>query len=318
MKILVTGGAGFIGYHTTKRLLERGDDVVIVDNFNDYYEISLKEARIKDIKKINSDIRVERINLKDYDELEKVFKREKFDKVCHLAAQAGVRYSLDFPHKYIQSNTIGTLNILELCRHNNVTDLVFASSSSVYGNNKKMPFSEEDKVDTPISLYAATKKSNEEMAFAYHHLFGLNCVGLRFFTVYGPWNRPDMALSRFTKNILCGEPIDVYNNGEMYRDFTYVDDIVSGVVAAIDSELKYEIFNLARGESVKLMDYIAEIEKNLGKEAKKNMMPMQPGDVPATSADISKAQKLLDYKPRPSVDEGIKNFIEWYMSYYGV
>ncbi|MDO8259875.1 MAG: SDR family NAD(P)-dependent oxidoreductase, partial [Candidatus Magasanikbacteria bacterium] len=266
-KILITGGAGFIGMHVAQELLLRGDRVIIVDNFNDYYDPTLKEARANFLKENFDEVEIYKIDITDYAAMEKLFKIKKFDKVCHLAAQAGVRYSLENPFAYLETNSRGTLNLLELCRHYKVKDFIFASSSSVYGNNKKIPFLEEDQVDQPISLYAATKKSNEEMAYTYHHLFGLNCTGLRFFTVYGPWGRPDMALFKFTENIFKGKQIDVYNNGDMARDFTYVDDIAAGVVAAIDKSFPFEIFNLARGQSIKLTYYIAEIEKNVGKEA---------------------------------------------------
>lgn len=318
MNILVTGGAGFIGSKVSQELLKRGNRVLIVDNFNDYYDPKLKENRIKALLDDFSNFEVFRVNVSDYKKLEEIFRNNKIDKVCHLAAQAGVRYSLENPFAYERTNVLGFLNLLELCRYNNVKDFVFASSSSVYGNNKEMPFSEQHRVDTPISIYAATKKSNEEMAYAYHHLFGLNCTGLRFFTVYGPWGRPDMALFMFTKNIMENKPINVFNSGEMARDFTYINDIVSGVIASIDKVYPYEIFNLARGESIKLLDYIKEIENNLGIEAQKNMMPMQPGDVPATSADISKAREMLGYKPETSVKEGVKNFINWYREYYQI
>lgn len=314
--ILITGGAGFIGMHVAQELLLRGDRVTIVDNFNDYYDPSLKEARANLLKENFDEVEIYKIDITDYAAMEKLFKKKNFDKVCHLAAQAGVRYSLENPFAYLETNARGTLNMLELCRHYKVKDFIFASSSSVYGNNKKMPFLEEDQVDQPISLYAATKKSNEEMAYTYHHLFGLNCTGLRFFTVYGPWGRPDMALFKFTQNIFKGKQIDVYNNGNMARDFTYIDDIVSGVIAAIDKSFPFEIFNLARGQSIKLTYYISEIEKNVGKEAFRNNMPMQPGDVPVTSADISKARKLLDYEPAFSIEEGVANFVEWYKEYY--
>ena len=314
--ILLTGGAGFIGFHTAKKLLERGDRIIIVDNFNDYYDPELKRARAKILTSKYDAVEFEEVDIADYKALENIFKNEKIDKVCHLAAQAGVRYSLEHPFAYERTNITGTLNLLELCRHYSVKDFIYASSSSVYGNNKKLPFIETDRVDTPISLYAASKKSNEEMAYTYHHLFGLNCTGLRFFTVYGPWGRPDMALFLFTKAILDNKAIKVFNNGEMARDFTYIDDIVSGVIFALDKSYPYEIFNLARGESIKLMDYISEIEKNLNKSAKKNMMPLQPGDVPETSADISHAREKLGYDPQTSVPTGVKNFIEWYKRYY--
>ncbi len=316
MKILLTGGAGFIGFHVATALLRRGDEVFIIDNFNDYYDTNLKEDRIRFLQKEFGEIKIARIDIADYDALKEIFINNKFDKVCHLAAQAGVRYSLENPFIYERTNCLGTLNLLELCRYYQVRDFVFASSSSVYGDNKDLPFSESAKIDTPISLYAATKKSNEEMAYTYHHLFGLNCIGLRFFTVYGPWGRPDMALFKFTKNIIEDKPIEVYNNGEMSRDFSYISDVVSGVLAAMDMRAKYEIINLARGESVKLIDFIKEIESNLGKQAKKSLMPMQAGDVPATWADISKARQLLNYEPKVSVKDGVKDFINWYQEYY--
>jgi UDP-glucuronate 4-epimerase len=315
--ILLTGGAGFIGFHTAKTLLMRGDRVIIVDNLNDYYDPSIKESRLKELEKISTNLLVKRIDICEYQDLEEIFKSEKINTVVNLAAQAGVRYSISHPFTYEKTNIRGFLNLLELCRHHDVKDFIFASSSSVYGANTKMPFSEDDKVDTPISLYAASKKSNEEMAFTYHHLYGLNCTGLRFFTVYGPWGRPDMALFLFTDAIVKNKPINVFNNGEMARDFTYIDDIVAGVIASIDKSFAYEIFNLARGESVRLMDYIKEIENNLGKVAVKNMLPMQAGDVPKSDADISKARRLLAYNPQTSVKEGIKNFVDWYRGYYG-
>ena len=316
MNILLTGGAGFIGFSLTKELLKRGDKLFIVDNFNDYYDPQIKRDRIKMLSEISDNFEIFEIDLTDYKKLEKIFKTCKIDKVCNLAAQAGVRHSLTNPLSYVSTNIVGFVNLLELCRHNDVKDLVFASSSSVYGSNKELPFSEDHRVDTPISLYASSKKSNEEMAYTYHHLFGLNCTGLRLFTVYGPWGRPDMALFLFTKAISEGKSINVFNNGEMERDFTYIDDIVSGVVGALDNPYPYEIFNLARGQSVKLMDYIKEIEKNLGVEAKKNMMPMQAGDVPATTAVIEKAKRMINYNPQTSVDMGVKNFVEWYKEYY--
>ena len=314
-KILITGGAGFIGSNAAKKLIDLGNDLVLVDNLNDYYDPELKKNRLKIFLR-DYKFKFFKLDITDYKALEEIFKQEKFDKVLHLAAQAGVRYSLDHPFAYEKTNTLGTLNILELCRHYRVNHLVFASSSSVYGNNKKLPFSEEDRVDTPISLYASTKKSNEEMAYVYHHLFGLKCTGLRFFTVYGPWGRPDMALFKFTKNIIADKPIDVNNNGEMFRDFTYIEDIIQGTIKALDNIFPYEIINLARGESIKLMEYIKEVENNLGKEAEKNMRPIPPGDVPATSANISKAKELLNYNPQVSVKQGVKEFINWYKEYY--
>lgn len=314
--ILITGGAGFIGFHTAIKLLKRGDNVVVIDNFNSYYDPRLKRSRAEILQEKFKNVKIIELDIADHASLKKVFENYRFDKILNLAAQAGVRYSLVNPFIYQQTNVQGFLNILELAKEFGIKDIVFASSSSVYGNCKELPFSETARVDTPISLYAATKKSNEESAYVYSHLFGMNMTGLRFFTVYGPWGRPDMALFKFVKKTLKGEPIDVYNNGEMSRDFTYVDDIANGVVAAIDNPFRFEIINLARGKSVKLMDYIGEIEKNLGLQTIKNMMPMQPGDVPETSADISKAERLLNYLPKVSVDEGVKRFIDWYQKYY--
>jgi len=315
MKILVTGGAGFIGFHTTLKLLERGDEVVIVDNVNPYYDPKLKEKRLEILQK-NEKCTFIKADVSDYKAMENIFKEHSFDKVCHLAAQAGVRYSLEDPFSYETSNGMGTLNLLELCRHHGPKDFVFASSSSVYGGSTDMPFKETDPCDKPLAIYAATKKYNEAQAYAYHNLYGLNCTGLRFFTVYGPWGRPDMALFLFTKAMLNDEPINVFNNGEMVRDFTYVEDIVQGVIASIDKAHPYQIFNLARGETVKLLEFIEAIEDALGKKAQKNMMPMQQGDVPATSGDISKAKELLGYEPKTSVKEGVKNFVEWYKKHY--
>jgi UDP-glucuronate 4-epimerase len=317
-KVLVTGGAGFIGFNVAKALLDRGDDVIVVDNFNQYYDPEIKKDRARHLKEKYDNVKIYIIDITDYVAMDRIFRVHKIDKVCHLAAQAGVRYSLDNPFAYIDSNIKGFLNLLELCRHHNIKDFIYASSSSVYGNNKKLPFCEEDRVDTPISLYAASKKTNEEIAFTYHHLFGLNCTGLRFFTVYGPWGRPDMALFKFTRKILSGKAIDVYNHGKMSRDFTYIDDISRGVLSAIDKSYPYEVFNLARGKSIKLYDFIKEIEANLSRVALKNMMPIQPGDVPETKGDISKAREMLDYKPRISVKEGVKNFIDWYKEYYQI
>lgn len=317
-KILLTGGAGFIGSHVTKALLERGDQVVIVDNFNDYYDPKLKHDRIKYLLGDHKNLKVMKVDITDYQAMEEIFKKYKFDKVCNLAAQAGVRYSLKNPFVYERTNILGFLNILELCRHYNIKNLIYASSSSVYGGNKEIPFSEQNRVDHPISLYAASKKSNEEMAYAYHHLFGINCTGLRFFTVYGPWGRPDMSIFLFVKNIIRGKPIDIFNRGNMSRDFTFIADIVKGTVTAINKCYPYEIFNLARGESVNLMDYIKEIGNNLNKPVEKNMMPMQPGDVKITSADTSKARTMLGYEPRTSISEGVKEFVEWYKGYYKI
>lgn len=316
-KILITGGAGFIGSQVTKALLERGDNVVVVDNFNEYYDSSLKRARVEKLLNGFDNFELIEVDIGDYERLEKIFKAKKIDKVCHLAAQAGVRYSLENPFIYAHTNYLGTLNLLELCRRYDVKDFIFASSSSVYGHTEAKIFKEADRTDTPISLYAATKKANEEAAYTYHHLYGMNCFGLRFFTVYGPWGRPDMALFKFTKAILAGEPIDVYNHGKMARDFTYIKDIADGTVLAIDKTSGYEIFNLARGESIELIKFIDELEKSLGKKTKKNMMALQPGDVQSTSADISKARKKLGYDPQISISEGIENFAKWYSDYYG-
>ncbi len=315
MKILVTGGAGFIGFHVAEKLLERGESVVVVDNFSDYYDVSLKEARADILRQQGAEII--KVDISDYDDLEEVFRQHIFDKVCHLAAQAGVRYSIENPFAYYKSNKLGTLNMLELCKKYKIKDFVFASSSSVYGKNMTMPFSEEHSVDRPISVYAATKKSNEELAYTYHHLYGINCTGLRFFTVYGPWGRPDMALFKFTQLILDGKDIPVFNHGDMKRDFSYIDDIVNGVVAAIDNPFPYEIINLARGECRTLTEYIDELEKHLEVKVERHMLPMQAGDVPQTYGDISKAKELLGYEPKTSISEGVKMFVEWYKGYYG-
>jgi UDP-glucuronate 4-epimerase len=317
MNLLVTGSAGFIGFHLCKKLLLEGHKVVGVDNYSDYYEVSLKKARNTILIK-NENFSEVIININDYEKLDKVFKENKFDKVINLAAIAGVRHSLEDPFIYEKINGMGFLNILECCRHNNVKDLVYASSSSVYGGNDKVPASEEDTVDSPISLYAATKKYNELLAHTYSHLFGLNCTGLRFFTVYGPYGRPDMALFLFAKAIVAKEPINVFNNGKMERDFTYVDDIVNGITLAIKNPFKNEVFNLGRGETVQLTHFIELIEKELGKQTTRNMMPMQPGDVSKSLADVSKAKKMLGYEPKVSVEEGIRNSIKWYKEYYSV
>ncbi len=313
--ILVTGGAGFIGFHVTKVLLERGDKVIIVDNFNDYYDPKIKHARMSQIKK-HKNLKIYKSDISDFKSLMKIFKKYKFDKICHLAAQAGVRYSIKDPFRYELWNNLGTLNVFEAAKRNNVKDIVYASSSSVYGGNKKVPFSEDDNVDSPVSFYAATKKCNELYAHAYSHLYGLNCTGLRFFTVYGPWGRPDMALFKFTKNIIEGKPIDVYNRGNMKRDFTYVADIVKGIIAAINKPQKYAIFNLGNNKPIKLGKFIQIIEKTIGKKAKKNLMPMQAGDVMVTYADIKKSKKILKFNPETNIEEGIANFIKWYRLFY--
>jgi len=317
MNILITGGAGFIGSHVASILLKRGDSIVIVDNFNTYYDVKLKRDRIKQLKKYKN-LEVYKADITDLKSLDLIFKKHKFDKVCHLAAQAGVRDSIDHPIKYEMWNCLGTLHIMEMCVKYKIKNLVYASSSSVYGGNTKVPFSETDDVSKPISLYAATKKSNELYAHVYNKIHGLKSTGLRFFTVYGPFGRPDMALFKFTKNIMEGKKIDVYNKGNMKRDFTYVDDIAAGVIASLDKIHNCEVFNLGNNRTVTLKYFISEIEKNVGKKAKKNLMPMQPGDVPATSADIRKAKKMLGFKPKTNIEEGIKNFIKWYKEYHGI
>jgi UDP-glucuronate 4-epimerase len=315
MKILVTGGAGFIGFHVAGALIERGDEVVVVDNLSDYYDVQLKKDRLR---QLGDKIGFYQVDISDFESLKKVFLENKFDKVCHLAAQAGVRYSLINPFAYERTNSLGTLNILELMKEFKVKDLVFASSSSVYGGNEKIPFSVEDPVDSPVSLYAATKKHNELMAHVYHKLYGLNCFGLRFFTVYGPFGRPDMALFKFTKAILNDKPIDVYNYGDHERDFTYITDIVSGVLAALDKIKGFEILNLGNNNRISLRYFISRIEKELGREAKKNMLPMQIGDVHKTFADIEKTREVLGWEPKIKIEEGIKEFIEWYKEYHGL
>jgi len=350
MKILITGTAGFIGFHLANRLIERGNEVIGLDAINDYYDINLKYGRLS-LTGINKDeitynklvkstkhnnYRFIQMNLEDRENINRLFEEEKFDKVCNLAAQAGVRYSLTNPHAYIESNIIGFLNILEACRHNQVKHLAYASSSSVYGLNESQPFSTSQNVDHPISLYAASKKSNELMAHTYSQLFGIPTTGLRFFTVYGPWGRPDMALFLFTKAILAGKPIDVFNNGDMKRDFTYVADIVEGITRVIDnppagdplwsgmnpdssgSIAPYKVYNIGNSNPVRLLDFIGAIEHELGIVAEKNLLPMQAGDVPATWADVSDLEKTLGYKPQTTVQEGINRFIKWYREFYKV
>ncbi len=316
MKILVTGGAGFIGSALTKKLVERGDEVVILDDFNDYYDPRLKRDRVEIfLKGVNS--KLYKGDIRDVDFCDKMFAQEKFDKVVHLAARAGVRNSILDPMLYADVNVMGTTNLLELSTKHGVKKFVFASSSSVYGNNKKVPFSESDPVDTPISPYAATKKATELIAHSYHHLHGISTVGLRFFTVYGPWGRPDMALFLFVDSILKGKPIKVFNHGQMSRNFTYVDDIVSGIETVLDADLGYEIVNIGGDKEEQLLRFIEVIEENLGKKAQKELLPMQPGDVPSTVADISKLRQM-GWEPKTRIEEGIKNFVEWYRSYYGV
>jgi len=338
MKILVTGAAGFIGFYVSKVLLSKGHQVVGLDNINDYYDVNLKFSRLNELgvnkneasvfnkiyKSQNDKFSFVRMNLEDREELPKLFKKEQFDIVCNLAAQAGVRYSIENPETYIDSNVVGFLNILECCRHNDIKHLVYASSSSVYGLNKKIPFSADDNVDHPISLYAATKKSNELMAHTYSHLFKIPTTGLRFFTVYGPWGRPDMAMFLFTDAIVNDKPIKVFNHGDMERDFTYIDDIVEGVVRVIEKSAQsrienndyYKIYNIGNNNSVKLLDFIKEIEFNLDKIANKNMLPMQPGDVERTWADVDELIKDYDYRPNTSIKDGVKSFIDWFKAYY--
>lgn len=333
MKILVTGAAGFIGMNTARVLLARGDEVVGLDNLNDYYDPNLKLARL-DLLKPSPKFRFVKLDVADRERVEKLFVDERFDRVIHLAAQAGVRYSLENPHAYVDSNIVGFMNILEGCRHNKVEHLVYASSSSVYGGNTLMPFSEHHSVDHPISMYAATKKANELMAHTYSHLFGLPTTGLRFFTVYGPWGRPDMALFLFTKAILEGRPIDVFNHGKMRRDFTYIDDIVQGVVRTLDrvaapdpdfdpdqpdpgrSSAPFRVFNIGNHNPVELMSFVEAIEEALGRKAQKNFLPMQDGDVPATYADTADLQAWTGFQPATPVKEGVARFVNWYRDYY--
>jgi UDP-glucuronate 4-epimerase len=313
--VLVTGAAGFIGFHIAKKMCDNGRSVVGIDNINSYYDPALKEARLAVLKKARG-FEFFKIDICDFEGLKGVFSGRPIGMVCHLAAQAGVRYSLTDPFAYQKSNNEGFLNLLECARHRKVKNFVYASSSSVYGANTKLPFSEDDRTDAPISLYAATKRSNELVAHSYSHLFGINTTGLRFFTVYGPWGRPDMALFKFTKAILAGEPIDVYNNGRMRRNFTYIDDVVAGVQLALDRPVSCEIYNVGNGRAEELMDFIREIEKNLGKKAVLNMLPMQAGDVAATVADIEKLRKI-GYEPRTNIDKGVRAFVAWYREYYG-
>ena len=335
MKILVTGAAGFIGMTTALRLLARGDEVVGLDNLNDYYEVQLKHDRLARLQ-AQPGFRFVRLDVADREGMARLFAQERFERVIHLAAQAGVRYSLQNPHAYVESNLVGFMNVLEGCRHGGVQHLVYASSSSVYGGNTRMPFSVHDSVDHPVSLYAASKKANELMAHTYSHLYALPTTGLRFFTVYGPWGRPDMALFLFTKAILEGRPIDVFNHGRMQRDFTYVDDIVEGVVRVTDriatpepaydaqtpdpstSSAPYRVFNIGNHQPVPLMDFIACIERALGRSAEKNFLPLQDGDVPATYADVQALQDWVDFSPATSIETGIGRFVEWYRSYYRV
>jgi UDP-glucuronate 4-epimerase len=335
MKILVTGAAGFIGSVTARKLLERGDSVLGLDNFNAYYDVSLKEARAALLEPFDN-FRMHRLDLADRAGMEKLFASEKFDKVVHLAAQAGVRYSIENPHSYIESNIVGTLHVLEGCRHNDVKHLVYASSSSVYGANTAMPFSIHQNVDHPLALYGATKKANELMAHTYSNLYDLPTTGLRFFTVYGPYGRPDMALFMFTRNIIEGKPIDVFNYGNHRRDFTYIDDIVEGVIRTMDhiaepneawdsdepdpgtSRAPYRLYNIGNQQPIELMRYIEVIEECVGKKAEKNLLPMQPGDVPDTYADAEDLARDVGYKPNTPIETGVRNFVDWYIDYYQV
>jgi len=335
MIILVTGAAGFIGHHVALRLLARGDTVVGLDNLNDYYDVSLKEARLSRLTN-HPGFRFAKLDVADREGMARLLADERPQRIVHLAAQAGVRYSLENPHAYVDSNLVGFTNILEGCRHTGVEHLVYASSSSVYGGNTRLPFSEHDNIDHPVSLYAATKKANELMAHTYSHLFQLPTTGLRFFTVYGPWGRPDMALFLFTRAILDGRPIDVFNHGNMVRDFTYIDDIVEGVVRVLDrpaeanlvfdparpdpgtSNAPYRVFNIGNSQPTPLADYIEAIEDALGRKAEKHYLPMQPGDVPATSANTDELGAWVGFKPSTPVRDGVRRFVEWYREYYGV
>jgi UDP-glucuronate 4-epimerase len=335
MKYLVTGAAGFIGFHVTQRLLAAGHQVVGLDNLNDYYDVNLKTSRL-DLINTHPDFTFVKGDLADREGIAELFRSQRFQRVIHLAAQAGVRYSLDNPLAYADANLTGHLNILEGCRHNQVEHLLYASSSSVYGLNRKMPFSTDDSVDHPVSLYAATKKANELMSHTYSHLYGIPTTGLRFFTVYGPWGRPDMALFKFTRAIIAGEKIDVYNHGQMRRDFTYIDDIAEAILRLQDvipqsdkdwtveegspatSSAPYRVYNIGNSQPVTLMAYIEALESALGQVAEKNMLPMQPGDVMETSADTSALYKVIGFKPQTSVSEGVARFVEWYKGFYQV
>lgn len=333
MKYLVTGAAGFIGFHVTQRLLAAGHQVVGLDNLNDYYDVNLKTARL-DLINTHPNFTFMKGDLADREGIAELFRSQRFQRVIHLAAQAGVRYSLENPLAYADANLIGHLNMLEGCRHNQVEHLLYASSSSVYGLNRKMPFSTDDSVDHPVSLYAATKKANELMSHTYSHLYGIPTTGLRFFTVYGPWGRPDMALFKFTRAIIAGEKIDVYNHGQMRRDFTYIDDIAEAILRLQDvipqadinwtvesgspatSSAPYRVYNIGNSQPVTLMKYIEALESALGQVAEKNMLPMQPGDVMETSADTTALYKVIGFKPQTSVEEGVARFVEWYKDFY--
>jgi UDP-glucuronate 4-epimerase len=335
MKILVTGAAGFIGSSLARRLLQDGDTVLGVDNLNDYYDVRLKQARL-DLLLGNDRFTFQKLDIADRREMSRVFRERRFDAVVHLAAQAGVRYSIENPHAYVDANLVGFINVLEGARHTGLGHLVFASSSSVYGANTRLPFSEHDNVDHPVSLYAATKKANELMAHSYAHLYGLPCTGLRFFTVYGPWGRPDMALFKFTAGILANEAIPVFNNGDMIRDFTYVDDIIESTVRVIrqpaapnpawksdspdpaTSYARFRVFNIGNNQPIKLMHYIEVLEACLGRKARLELLPMQPGDVKATYADVSDLNMAVGFRPNTSVEVGVAEFVKWYRAYYGV
>ncbi len=335
MKVLVTGAAGFIGSNVAARLMLRGDQVVGIDNLNKYYDVKLKRARLSRLKAYPEFIFLQK-DIEDRAGMERLFREHDFDAVMHLAAQAGVRYSIENPYAYIDANLLGFTNVLEGCRRSSVGHLVFASSSSVYGANTKQPFSEHDNVDHPVSLYAATKKSNELMAHSYAHLYGIPCTGLRFFTVYGPWGRPDMALFKFTKGILQGRPIPVFNRGKMIRDFTYIDDIAEGVIRVIDrpanknrgwsgdrpdpasSRAPYRIYNIGNNKPIQLMEYIGQLEAALGIKAVLDLLPMQDGDVPSTYADVTALSHDIGFKPKTDIETGIGKFVAWYRSYYGV
>ena len=316
MKILVTGVAGFIGAALSLSLLERGDEVIGVDNLNDYYDVSLKHARLARLTPFEN-FKFIQLNIADRDAMEELFATEQFERVVNLAAQAGVRYSITNPHVYAESNLIGFLNVLEGCRHNQV-DLIYASSSSVYGANTKLPFSTDDKVDNPVSLYAATKKANELMAHSYSHLYDFATTGLRFFTVYGEWGRPDMSPFIFARQILAGKPIDLFNYGKHSRDFTYIDDIVEGILRVIDKPAKsrYQIYNIGNSQPEQLLTFVETLEKHLGKTAIKNLLPMQAGDVQDTYADVSDLMRDFDYLPKTSLDVGIEKFVKWYKTFY--
>ncbi|QBZ83539.1 UDP-N-acetylglucosamine 4-epimerase [Hydrogenovibrio crunogenus] len=336
MKILVTGSAGFIGFYVTQALLKKNHEVIGLDNLNDYYDVDLKKARLSTLSQVCKESGLEKnyqfieMDIADRAQVDDLFKTHQFDRVIHLAAQAGVRYSIENPHAYVDSNLVAFVNILEGCRQQKAAHLIYASSSSVYGMNTKIPFSTEDRVDYPISLYAATKKSNELMAHTYSHLYGIPTTGLRFFTVYGPWGRPDMAYFSFTKKILNGETIDVFNHGDMERDFTYIDDIVEGVVRVMDhvpeithseitaAEAPYKIYNIGNNQPIKLERFIKAIELATGKQAVKNNLPMQAGDVPRTYADVSDLMNDVDFKPETTIEEGINAFVDWYRDFYKV